>query len=223
MQGISSPTHDDHRDSGTFGPITVITEKEQEAIQLMETRLDAVRTALKINEQKQGNLQREQKEQENEIDTVFDELERILVQQRSALKSKLTEMINTERDVLQSQARLLMNHSESLTAGKKQQNAVIANFSKIDKKDRERTVQGITVSVLKEIDDDELKRKRQSVELMIDREAILKVQSTFNLFLIIHFVNVQYVDFPHFSSKTTSQRLRILWYDLISRYQRHHN
>lgn len=199
LQGSTSRPNPD-----SVGPITVITEKEQGAINRMKTRMEAVRAALKVNEQKRGSLQREQKEQEHQIDIVFDELQKILMEQRSALKSKLSEMINTQRDALQSQARQLMNHSESLTAVMKEQNAMITNSAA--EKDRESKMEGITTTALKEIDGDELIRKWHSIELAIDPDAISKV-SRCSLCKSLYFSYVALSSIPAlcplYSSKTT--------------------
>ena len=170
----SSPSHSSRR--SIFGQVhrIVITTAEQAAMQTMESKVEHIRGALKVVANHQSQLADIVENKQSEIKEMFVAFRKQLDDREETLTTKLSAESERVREELKAKKSALEKHLESGLVALDMQNELILDPT-MDAKERELHIERITAGVLEGIDSDGINDESQPIEVIVHREAVLKV------------------------------------------------
>ena len=164
--------------------VIVISQKERDVMNEMESQLELVSGALSAYVEARSELENEHKKKQCEIDRVFKVMHTLLSQRRKEMTNKLNEMVATQRNGLDTMSNDLQGHRESIVEGLKLQNAMISSSAKMDRKKRENALEDITRSTLRGKENGELSPQFRHIEFVEDQAAVSRFISEVGIILL---------------------------------------
>merc|ERR1719295_1558169 len=157
--------------SNVFGQIhrvvCVITSKEQESINKIESQRDAVDAALKSIELKHVERVKMQKASKSEIDSFFESVKKQLDERHQKLKEEFQEKVDAQSLALLQ----LRGHQESIGETLNKLNAMVLD-PKIESKKRENDIVEITAKLMGSMDLEAMTRNLEQIVFSGDEEAV---------------------------------------------------
>ena len=155
-------------------PIIVLSAKEGEAMDKLQTALTNIDEMMKQNVQNQSNLKEETQRITKEIEDTFSGYIAKITERAVTLKRKLSADSKTKTDELLKEEEAFKKLRESIQSGIESQSAMIRDTN-FDRKKREIQMMEITNNVLGAMDQDTETLTVPNTVFSHDDDAVLKV------------------------------------------------
>ena len=163
-----------------FGQIhrIVISAKEQDAINRLESQRDATKAALNELESKRQERMEMQKQTESEIDSFFESMKKVLDYRHRNLKVAFDQLKEAQTAVADEQLIKLQKQQQSIIEALDSQNALVLD-TQIDGKKREIKIQEITTNAMQSVDEEAVRIHLQEIVFSRDEKAVSEVMTLF--------------------------------------------